>query len=65
MNEEKIIAQLEAQDVKLNAIYKSVEQTRKIFITTVIISVVMFVLPLFALIFVIPWALSSIGAAYS
>ena len=55
---------LDAQEHKLNAIYKSVEQTRKIFLAMVIGSVVAFVLPLMGLIFIIPWFLSVMGDAY-
>lgn len=55
---------LDAQERKLDAIYKSVEQTRKMFLATVIVSVVAFVLPLVGLIFVIPWFLSVMGDAY-
>jgi len=65
MEEEKILQKLEEQDAKLNAIYKSVEQTRKIFLATVIMSVVTFVLPLIGLIFIIPWFLHVMGDAYS
>jgi len=65
MEEEKILEKIEGQDKKLDAIYRSVEQTRKIFLATVIISVVAFVLPLIGLIFVIPWFLKVIGEAYS
>ena len=65
MEEEKILQKLEEHDAKLNAIYKSVEQTRKIFLATVIMSVVTFVLPLIGLIFIIPWFLHVMGDAYS
>lgn len=62
--EEKILQKLEEQDQKINAIYKSVEQARKIFLATLVITIVTFVLPLIGLIFVIPWALSVLGDAY-
>ncbi len=45
---------LAAQDAKLDAIYTSVEKTRKYFLWTLIISVAMVVLPLIGLIVVIP-----------
>lgn len=63
--EQELQQRLDAQAKKLDAIYKSVEQTRKIFLATVIMSVVAFVLPLAGLIFIIPWFLSTIGDAYS
>lgn len=54
----KKLAELEA---KTDAIYKSVEKTRRYFIWTLILSIVFFVLPLVALIFIIPQFLNSIG----
>jgi hypothetical protein len=65
MNEEKILKKMEEQDIKIDAIYKSVEQTRKIFLITSIASVVAFVLPLIGLIFVIPWFINVMSSAYS
>ena len=62
--DEKILERLEQQEKMIDAIYKSVEQTRKIFLTTVIISVVTFVLPMIGLIFIIPWFLGVMGDAY-
>ena len=62
--EEKILQKLEEQEKKINAIYKSVESARKIFLATLIITIVTFVLPLVGLIFVIPWAISVLGDAY-
>ncbi len=62
--EEKILQKLEEQEKKINAIYKSVESARKIFLVTLIITIVTFVLPLIGLIFVIPWAMSVLGDAY-
>ena len=65
MEEEKILKKLQEQDEKLDVIYKSVEQIRKIFWAMIIISVVTFVLPAIGLIFVIPWFLSVMGEVYS
>ena len=47
----KRLAELEA---KIDAIYISVEKTRKYFMWTLIISVALFVLPLIGLVFAIP-----------
>ena len=44
---------------KINAIYESVEKTRKYFLWTMIITLVIFVLPLLALVFIVPSFLSS------
>lgn len=53
----KKLAELEQ---KIDAVYKSAEKTRKYFMWTLIISVVFLVLPLIALIFVIPQFLNAI-----
>ncbi|MES2436410.1 MAG: hypothetical protein V4519_00180 [Patescibacteria group bacterium] len=45
---------LEDQQKKIDAIYVSVEKTRKYFFWTLIITVVLFVLPLIAMAFAIP-----------
>ena len=57
--EEEIQKKLEAQDAKLDAIYSSVEKTRKYFLWTLIITAVTVLLPLIGLAFVIPAFLSS------
>ena len=58
---EEIIKKLAELEKKLDAIYKSAEKTRKYFMWTLILSVILFVLPLIALIFVIPQFLDAIG----
>jgi len=50
---------LTALESKIDAIYVSVEKTRKYFQWTMIITVVLFVLPLIGLIFAIPAFMSS------
>jgi type IV secretory pathway component VirB8 len=57
--EEEILKKMEEQDKKLQEIYRSVEKMRKFFFWTVVISVVFIVLPLIALVFIIPQFLSS------
>jgi hypothetical protein len=57
--EEEIIKKLEEQDKKIEAIYKSVEKTRKYFLVTMWISILMFVLPAIGLFFAIPTFLST------
>lgn len=50
---------LKELEEKINAIYISVEKTRKYFLWTMIITVVAFVLPLIGLAFVIPSFMSN------
>lgn len=64
MEEKNIIEKLEAQEKKIDVIYTKVNRLYKVFLAALIITVVTFVLPLLALIFVIPWALGSIGDMY-
>jgi type IV secretory pathway component VirB8 len=62
MNEE-IKKRLEEQDKLLQKIYKSIERTRRYFLWTLIISVLVIVLPLIGLALVIPKFLSIYDAA--
>jgi len=56
--DEEIKKRLDAQDELLEKIYISSEKMRKYFLWTLIISVVLFVLPLIGLMFAIPQFLS-------
>ncbi|OGD30941.1 hypothetical protein A3J02_00810 [Candidatus Azambacteria bacterium RIFCSPLOWO2_02_FULL_46_11] len=62
--EQDISRKFEEQEKKLDAIYKSVEKTRKYFLFTLVVSVVFIVLPLVGLIFVIPMLLSTLTAGF-
>ena len=61
---EEILKKLEDQENKINAIYVSVEKTRRYFLWTLIATIVAFVLPLFGIALVIPWFLKTMSAAY-
>jgi hypothetical protein len=54
---------IEEQGVKIDAIYKSVEKTRKYFLMIIWITVIAVVLPLIGLIFVLPSFLSTYTSA--
>ena len=56
---EDLAKQLAIQEEKIDKIYASVEKMRKYFMWTLIITVVLFVVPLIGLIFVIPQFLST------
>jgi uncharacterized membrane protein (DUF485 family) len=58
---EEILKKLQEQDEKIEAIYKSVEKTRKYFLWTLIITLVLFFLPLIGLIFAIPVFLNTLS----
>jgi len=57
--DEEIKKRLDLQDELLRKIYISVEKTRKYFLITVIITIITIVLPLIALIFVLPWLINT------
>ena len=52
--EEEILKKLAEQEEKINAIYRSVEKTRKYFLWMFIVTVAMIIIPLIGLVFVIP-----------
>ncbi len=63
--ETEILKKIQEQDIKIDAIYRSVEKMRKYFMWTFILSLVFFILPLLGLVFILPsvWsALTSVGA---
>ncbi|MFH1822172.1 MAG: hypothetical protein ABH830_00555 [Patescibacteria group bacterium] len=57
--EEEIIKKIDEQGIKIDAIYKSVEKTRKYFLIILWVSIICFVVPLIGLIFVLPSFMSS------
>lgn len=62
--DQELAQKLEAQDRKIDAIYVSVEKTRKYFLWTLIATAVTFVLPLIGIMIAIPWLFSTLSAAY-
>lgn len=52
--ENELLEKIKEQDARLDAIWKSVEKTRKYFLAVMWISIILFVLPLIGFIFVIP-----------
>ena len=65
MEQKEIIEKLDVQEKKLDEIGKKVHRMYVVFMAMIILSVVTFILPLIGLIFVIPWAMSVFGDAYS
>ena len=63
--DQEISNKFEEQEKKLDAIYVSVEKTRKYFLWTMIISIATVVLPIIGLIILIPWFLKIMASAYS
>lgn len=63
--DQDILVKFEAQEKKLNDIYKSIEKMRRYFLWTLIVTIGTIIVPLIALAFVIPWFLKIITSAYS
>ena len=61
---EEVLKKIEEQEKKIDAIYVSVEKTRKYFQWTLIITVVTIVIPIIILIVMIPWLMSTLSSAY-
>lgn len=61
--EKEILEKIEAQNIKLDNIYLSVEKTRKYFLWTLITTIATIVLPLIALVFIIPFFLKTLSSA--
>lgn len=59
--DQELKMRIDAQDEKLAAIYKSVEATRKYFKWTMIITIVLFLLPLIGIFFAIPSFLGAVA----
>jgi len=57
--EENLQKKIEEQALKIEAIYKSVEKTRKYFLVIIWITIIAVVLPLLGLLFVLPSFLSN------
>lgn len=57
--ENDVSKRLDAIETKIEAVYQSAEKTRKYFLWTMIVTIAMFVVPLIALIVVVPFFLSS------
>jgi len=57
--DEETKKRLDLQDELLKKIYISAEKTRKYFLTTIIITIVTVVLPLIAMIFILPWFMNT------
>ena len=63
--EEDLKTRLDAQEKKIDAIYVSVEKTRKYFLWTLIATVVAFVLPIIAIAVILLMAFGPLMSAYS
>jgi len=63
--ERQILQKLEEQDKKISEIHAFTQKTNRYFFWTMVLTIVFFVLPLFGLLFAVPYLLSSISSFYS
>ncbi|MEI7621837.1 MAG: hypothetical protein WCJ51_04880 [Candidatus Moraniibacteriota bacterium] len=61
---EEILQKLDEQQIKIDAMYVSVEKLRKYFMWTLIITVVTVLLPLVIMLFALPSIISTISTIY-
>jgi len=61
--EPELLKRIDEIEKKIDAVYASAEKTRKYFFWTLIISIAVIILPLIALIFLIPYFLQTINLA--
>jgi hypothetical protein len=63
--ENELLEKLKKIEEKTDKIYSSVEKTRKYFLTTMIITAIMVVLPILVLILIIPRLLSAYSSIFN
>ena len=61
---EELLKKLEEQQVKIDAMYVSVEKLRKYFLWTLVITAVTILLPLLAMMFILPSVMGTLTSAY-
>ncbi|MBI2035107.1 MAG: hypothetical protein HYT12_00285 [Candidatus Liptonbacteria bacterium] len=61
----EILKRLEEQDKKLDAIFKSVEKTRRYFMWTFIVGLTITVLPLIGILILAPFLFGALSSAYT
>ncbi|MBU3925386.1 hypothetical protein KKB43_01825 [Patescibacteria group bacterium] len=55
----EILKKIDENNKKIDAVYESVEKTRKYFLWSAALNILVFVLPLIGLVLIIPWFLSA------
>lgn len=63
--EQELYKKIEDLEVKINEIYQTLQSAKKIFKWSLIITVLLFVLPLIVLMFILPSMINSITSAYT
>ncbi len=63
--EEEILRKIKEQEEKIDKIYEAVEKTRKFFLYTLIVTLVIVLLPIIGMVFIVPRILSIYMDIYS
>lgn len=63
--DQELYKKIEELEVKINEMYQTMQTTKKIFKWSLIITVLLFVLPLIVLMFVLPSMINSVTSAYT
>lgn len=61
--DEELKRRLDAMEAKLEATYRSAEKSRKYLLWTGVVTIALFVLPLIASLFIVPWFISTYTAS--
>lgn len=61
---EEVLKKLEEQQLKIDAMFVSVEKLRKYFLWTLVVTVVTIALPLVAMMFILPSLVGNLSSAY-
>lgn len=62
--ENEILQKIEEQNKKLDAIYTSVQKTKRYFLITMWITIIVFILPIVGLVFIVPYFINSYLGAF-
>ena len=63
--EEKLYKKIENLEIKINEIYKTINIAKKMFIWSVVISLMLFIIPLIILLIILPSMMDTIFGTYS
>lgn len=63
--EQELYKKIEELEIKINKMYATLEAAKKMFMWSLIITLILFVVPLIILMFILPSTISNITSAYS
>ena len=63
--DEKLYKKIEDMDTKINHIHQTIATTKKMFVWSLVITLLLFVIPIIILIFILPSMMNTIMGSYS